>query len=118
MVTDGQPSARLASRAAVSGEMPSAGMPSPLSRPDEPATTWPARGPPIRKPTAPLARAMSYLRRRWIVPAANISSWRTSTMRPLISPACSANSSGVPRPRSITSAVSPWCAVAIVRTSG
>ena len=50
---------------------------------------------------------MSYLRRRWIVPAANISSCRTSTMRPLISPACSANSSGVPRPRSITSAVSP-----------
>ena len=34
------------------------------------------------------ARAMSYLRRRWMVPAANISSWRTSTMRPLMSPAC------------------------------
>ena len=44
-----------------------------------------AAGRAIRKPTAPLARAMSYLRRRWMVPAANISSWRTSTMRPLIS---------------------------------
>ena len=39
--------------AAVSGEMPSAGMPSPESRPEEPATTWPASGPPIRNPTAP-----------------------------------------------------------------
>jgi hypothetical protein len=87
-------------------------------RPDEPVTTWPGSGPAIRKPTAPLARAMSYLRLRWIVPAANINSWRASTMRPLISAACSANSSGVPRPISITSAVRPSFGVAMLRTSG
>src|SRR5712672_2994056 len=82
-VTVGNPAARRVRRAAVSGAMPSAGIPSPLWRPDEPATTWPASGPAIRQPTAPWARAMSYLRRRWMVPAANISSWRTSTTRPL-----------------------------------
>ena len=53
-----------------------------------------------------------------MVPAANISSWRTNTMRPLISAEWASNSSGVPRPRSITSAVSPSLAVAMVRTSG
>jgi hypothetical protein len=35
MVTRGQPSARRASRVAVSGAIPSAGMPGPLSRPGE-----------------------------------------------------------------------------------
>ena len=88
--------------------MPAAGMPASRPfRPDEPATSAPARGPAIRKPTAPASSAMLYLRRRWIVPATNINSCRTSTMRPAISRRWASNSSGVPRPRSITSAVRP-----------
>ena len=80
-------------------------MPPPSWRPEDPATSLPGTGPAIRNPTAPASMAARYLRRRWMVPATNISSCRTSTMRPLMSAAWAANSSGVPRPRSTTSAV-------------
>jgi hypothetical protein len=54
---------------------------------NELATTLRADGPAIRNPTAPASTAVWYLILRWIVPAANISSWRTSTIRPAISSA-------------------------------
>src|SRR5580658_229706 len=93
------------SRAADSGEIPSAGMPASSPRPEDPATTPVGNGPAIRNPLAPASRAAVYLTRRCRCPLANMYSCRTSAMRPASEAPAWTNSSPVPRPRSITSAV-------------
>jgi len=67
----------------------------------------PGSVPAIRNATALAARAISTVRPRWIVPAANMCSWRTTAARPGRSAAWAANSSGVPRRRATTAAISP-----------
>ena len=93
-------------------------MPRSCVAPDDPVTGWPGPGIwlAIRNPAARRSTAQAYLRRRCTVSAANMYSWRTSTMLPSIASPAASKSASVPRPTSTRPASRPLLGVGGDRT--